>query len=363
MATTTSPSGSRSPTTPTSSVSSVRAMISRLEKSGGNEKEINKPNWKDREKITPGRVSSSHIQALSPTNQPQDIPRPVPTTITPAPKIKATGKRTDWTPKEIPEKATEKAVKKNLDKEEEEKTKHNVTVAVLEKTAEKDVLKQTEKAIEKAPVKALGDIFEKKTLKTPSLPKAAHSPAPLPPAIPFSPTRTLFPRDSTPVRRTSASTASLSAVINRDDGTPSTSTPSTPSWRRRQFAEDNHDRVSLVSASPSLPAMPTRPITPATPKTPTTPIRTTAKYSEAPEDYSLTLLRYKAYFERPLARCLDEDGEMDEEETLKGGRVIVDEKEKEIYDSTPRRLGKDVDAFWAPVRQYLLITDEELYDS
>lgn len=99
-----------------------------------------------------------------------------------------------------------------------------------------------------------------------------------------------------------------------------------------------------------------RPVTPATPKTPTTPNRSTAKYSETPEDYSLTLLRYKAYFERPLARCLDGDGEMVEE-------AVVDEEEKKVYGSTPRRQGKDVDAFWAPVRQYLLITDEELFES
>lgn len=43
--------------------------------------------------------------------------------------------------------------------------------------------------------------------------------------------------------------------------------------------------------------------------------------------------------------------------------AVVGGKEKEVYETTSRRQGKDVDAFWAPVRQYLLITDEELYDS
>lgn len=350
--TTNPPSGSRSPATPASSVSSVRAIVSWLEKSGGSEKETNKTAGGVREKITTGRIAADHVHALSPTNRPQGVQRPALVVKNVPPIIKSTEQTKSQTLEKAPktlEKAPEEAPEKALEK-------------VQEKAQTKVTEKATEKVLEKTPVKALEQVFEKISVKTPT--KAVSPRKPFSPSIPFSPTRTLFPRNTSPVRRTNASTTSLLTINNNGP----TSTPTTPCWRHRHFDDDHGDRSALVCVSPSLLAMPT---TPAALKTPMTPIRAAANYNETPEDYSLTLLRYKAYFERPLARCLDEEGgQAAEGDAHKGDRTddragvhatVVDKQKS--YDSTPRRQKKDVDAFWAPVRQYLLITDEELYES
>ncbi|ERT01813.1 hypothetical protein HMPREF1624_00107 [Sporothrix schenckii ATCC 58251] len=358
MTTITPPSGSRQPATPSTSVSSVRAIVSWLEKSGGNEGVANRAGGSVRGKITTGRVAAAHFPTPSPEWRPPGSSRPA-VVANESSIIKDDGQTTNRTTENGPNMMPENVSEIHTIFQEK----------VQENTAEKGVGN-----VAVAPVTAFGKALESISAKRPTIVDASPSLSPVSPPIKFSQTkRTLFPRNASLVRHiNTSSTASLpTSSFDRDGPIASPVTPTTPCWRHRQFAEDHRDRSALVRASASLPAMPPTPTTPRT-ATPATPMRAPAEYSETPEDYSLTLLRYKAYFERPLARSLAGEDEVDDKCNSDGGctkkkgdvpteATVVDEQE--ACHCITRRQSGDVEAFWVPVRQYLLITDEELYES
>ncbi|KIH88097.1 hypothetical protein SPBR_07512 [Sporothrix brasiliensis 5110] len=357
MTTITPPSGSRQPATPSTSVSSVRAIVSWLEKSGRSEDVANRTGGSVRGKIATGRVAAAHFPTPSPDCRPPGSSRPA-VVANESSIIKDDGQTTNRT--------TENRLNKMPENVSEIHT--ICQEKVQENTAGKGVGN-----VAVAPVTAFGKALESISVKMLTKADASLSPNPASPPVTFSQTKhTLFPRNASPVRRiNTASTASLpTSSFDRDGPIASPVTPTTPCWRRRQFAEDHCDRSALVRASASLPAMPPTPTTPTTP-TPATPMRAPAEYSETPEDYSLTLLRYKAYFERPLARSLAGEDEVDDKCnsgggcTKKKGGVPTEATvaDGQACHCIPRRQSGDVEAFWVPVRQYLLITDEELYES